>query len=768
MTSALPLDKREAFFALLRPAHRGLGKVRRAVRAADYDAAAQELHAYFLRRKKPVYFRGWERRVRDKSYSTKKADEICRHLIHGYQWGKKVRWHDDPRNDLEFPCTMSRHDFLNTLGEAYWHTGKEKYAAKFVELITDWIKENPIVDYMAWYHTGHDFLKCVEWEPINAGIRLYGSWIHCLHYFRHSRHLTPDVFVTILNSIWEQAHFIRMFSSRLVHRGSNWNLMDNAGMAIAGIMFPEFEEADQWRKLGLVRIDEQIHLQFSDSGVHDELCAGYHLVSLFSALMPLELALRNGHELPHTYGREPDALEKLEKATEFVANLLTPNGQLPMIGDGDVSDLRTDEATYGIYEDINNMNILEDRNDLRAVFRIAGRMFNRPDFLYLGTGGREGRRPAARSVLFPDAGYSIMRDVAGEKGKYLFFEAGRQGGVRATVGHSHADALQVVVGAYGELMLVDPGRYEYETTPVSRYLVSSKAHNTLVVDDLSSSEPTDRWWFSNLAVGMMNRWVTSPDFDYAEGSHDGYERLKRPVTHLRKVLFVKGEYWIVADFIVGDGNHSYDLYYHLGKSRPKLDARSQSMNATFDNGSGLLLLPGGTRKLRGRIFTGSKKPVLGWYSPYYGVLEKTPTVRYSALGSAPVSFATVIYPYSGKRPDLDVKIGPLAGNPLDLAIEIVSAKFADSTRFSLLAGTPRTVGSCRSDGVLSFFRRDRRSGDSKVCLVGADTLSVDVREELRGLEGRAVVFSRTRKAVNCYHPFENISEHGQIGTLGRT
>jgi len=768
MTYALPPDKKKAFFALLRPGYRGLGKVRRAVRTGDYDEAAQELHAYFLSRKKPVYFEGWDKRAPDKNYSTNKAEEVCRNFLHGYQWPKKIDWHSDPLNDLEFPCSMSRHDFLNTLGEAYWHTGKEKYAAKFVELITDWIKENPIVDYMEWYHTGHDFLKCVEWEPLNVGSRLYGSWIHCLHYFRHSRHLTADVFVTILHSIWEQAHFIRMFSSRLVHRGSNWNLMDNAGMVIAGIMFPEFEEADQWRKLGLVRIDEQVHLQFSDSGVHDELCAGYHLVSLFSALMPVELALRNGHELPHPYGREPDVLEKLEKATEFLANLLAPNGQLPMIGDGDLSDLRTDEATYGIYEDINNMNMLEDRNDLGAVFRMAGRMFNRPDFLYLGTGGREGRQPAARSVLFRDAGYSIMRDVAGEEGKYLFFEAGRQGGERASVGHSHADALQVVIGACGELMLVDPGRYEYETTPVSRYLVSSKAHNTLVVDDLSSSEPTDRWWFSNEAAGTMHRWVTSPDFDYAEGSHDGYQRLNRPVTHIRKVLFVKGEYWIVADFIVGGGNHSYDLYYHLGKSRPRLDRRSQSLNATFGNGSGLLLFPGGSRKLRGRIFTGSKKPVLGWYSPYYKVLEKTPTVRYSAKGDAPVVFATVIYPHVGKRPDLEVKIAPLAGNPLDLAVEVTSPAFTDSMRFSLLTGISRMVGSCQSDGTLSFCRKDKRSGDSKIFLLGANVLSIDGKEELRGLGGKAVVFSRARKTVSCYHPVASISEHGQIDILRRT
>ena len=97
--------------------------------------------------------------------------------------------------------------------------------------------------------------------------------------------------------------------------------------------------------------------------------------------------------------------------------------------------------------------------------------------------------PTSGSRVFRDGGFVVMRDGWHPKANFAVVDCGAHG--IANCGHAHADALSIDLVANGAPLFVDPGTYNYTTSVEDRnYFRRSAAHNTLVVDDTSSSVPS--------------------------------------------------------------------------------------------------------------------------------------------------------------------------------------------------------------------------------------------------------------------------------------
>ena len=226
--------------------------------------------------------------------------------------------------------------------------------------------------------------------------------------------------------------------------------------------------------------------------------------------------------------------------------------------------------------------MLEDGNDLRWVFKTGARLFNRPDLLYVATHGKEGKKPEMGSVAAPEAGFYTMRSGWDNDDLYLVFTCGELGVHDQSCVHGHADALSIDVSGFGETLLIDPGRYIYEG-PYRVWFKSTKAHNTIAVDGLDSSELADEWMFKTRAKSTLNRWASTEWFDYVDGTHEGYRRLNDPVTHRRRICFVKPHFWLVLDELTSKAAHAYDQYFHFAadsKSKSANDSRQSQSIAT--------------------------------------------------------------------------------------------------------------------------------------------------------------------------------------------
>src|SRR5262249_11413323 len=136
--------------------------------------------------------------------------------------------------------------------------------------------------------------------------------------------------------------------------------------------------------------------------------------------------------------------------------------------------------------------------------------------------------------------------------------------------------------------------------------------------------------------------------EYLEGEHDGYA--SRGVRHGRRVLWIKGDYWIVLDHLTGSGRHRLDLHRHLAREArlplPTERAEEGVVLAEARRGlAGLGLGIAASAPLRAQLVRGAVEPAIqGWVSARYGERAPAWTVRATQAGELPAAFGSVLIP----------------------------------------------------------------------------------------------------------------------------
>lgn len=649
------MDIAKAFFEQLDLEKAGLEKVKNSIEKAEYDKAGQQLLDYYRNRNIVNYYDGWDNRKLVPNYDTSKADEICENKLAGVDMGSEINWQADPYGDPEWKYTLHRHEYLTTLGRAYWYTGDEKYTKAFKRILSDWIDKNPPhdLDWMIRVHRETSrsyFMDVGTWRPLTVGIRIYTALVPCFCHFIDSPEFTPDFLVKMLNTMADHARYLRWYYTRqknYFNVSPNWGLMESNGLAHMGILFPEFREANDWKEISMSRLEEQVRMQVLEDGMQIERAAGYHLVCTFCLLQILDLAMKNNVDVSRTYR------DNVEKMVDFIARIMKPHGHYPVLKDGDESDVFGNRCSYGLWEDINNLNMLEDSNDLRWVLKTGARIFNRPDFLYIATHGKRGEKPVKKSVAAEQAGYYTMRTGWDNDDLYLVFTCGKLGAIDQSAVHGMADALNIDVSGYGETLLLNPGRYIYEG-PYRIWFKGTKARNTIAVDNKDSSELADEWKFRTMAEGTLHSWSTTDKFDYVDGTHNGYERLEDPVTHRRRICFIKPYFWVVLDNLTAEKEHTYDQYFHFGENAELTRNKDLEIAAKYNNGAGIILKPANTENTEIEQFKGSTDPIQGWISYDYAVKISADVIKYTKRDKS-TYFATLLLPFKNSAPEYEFR-----------------------------------------------------------------------------------------------------------------
>lgn len=709
----------ETFFTLLDLDRDGLEGVKELSDQKKYREAAEALLAYYRKREGINFYDGWEERPLGKEFDTTKADEICNnHIVH-QDLPELIDWQGDPHGDPEWKYCLHRHEYLTELGRAYWYTGDEKYTRKWMGLLSDWIEKNPMPD-LDWM-TNVDsetsrmfFMKQGNWRPIELGIRIYTSFVPCFYHFLDSPEFTPEFLITILSSMYEHALHSRLYYTRhksYFNVSPNWGLMESNGLAHMGILFPEFKEAADWKGEAMSRFEEQIRMQVLPDGMQEERASGYHLVCTFCFLQILDLALKNGIKVSETL------MNGIEGMIDFVAGIMKPHGYYPMLKDGDEGDVFGERASYGLWEDINNLNMLEDPNDLRWVLKAGERIFDRPDFLFIATHGKEGTVPDFHSVAATEAGFYTMRSGWKHEDMYLVFTCGELGAMDQNCVHGNADALSVDVSGFGETLLIDPGRYIYEG-PYRIWFKQTQAHNTIVVDGQDSSELADEWMFKTRAKSRVKTWATTKRFDYVDGMHDGYQRLKDPVTHRRRILFVKPCFWLLVDDLKAKEKHQYDQYFHFARGA-ELEISELQVTANYGGKAGISLIPVNGSKLSLDRYKGSTDPIQGWVSYDYGIKEAAEVVKYSIQAES-IQMATLLLPFGTEPENCRVE---------SIEKDVFEVRFSEQKYLIILAeGQGRIWGDFEFDGELLCAQFDK-NGKMNECS-GVKTSRISYKGEI--------------------------------------
>src|SRR6185295_1535155 len=125
---------------------------------------------------------------------------------------------------------------------------------------------------------------------------------------------------------------------------------------------------------------------------------------------------------------------------------------------------------------------------------------------------------------------------------------------------SQADMLHADLWWHGQNVAVDAGTYSYNAPePWNNPLAHTAFHNTVTADDLDQMDRAGKFlWLPWLRgrVRCVERSVEG-HLAYFEGEHDGYRRLKSPVTHRRAILRLPEGSWLVLDRLTSEGDHGY-------------------------------------------------------------------------------------------------------------------------------------------------------------------------------------------------------------------
>ena len=182
----------------------------------------------------------------------------------------------------------------------------------------------------------------------------------------------------------------------------------------------------------------------------------------------------------------------------------------------------------------------DDLNEMRAYFAWWAKRTGRKDFLYMATGGKEGSAPEQLDYHLQGSRLAIMRTGYQTDDSYLHMLGIKlERGERST--HSHNDTGHLELMVHGQDVLIDCGRYIYNTSIYKdwrHYFTGTLAHNTLFVDDHSMGTIPN----VNRVRGVRPFWHTikrEAGYLLMDMSHNGYVFTDDPIYHRRKVVFLR-------------------------------------------------------------------------------------------------------------------------------------------------------------------------------------------------------------------------------------
>ena len=618
--------QKQFFEQMLNLYYPGLEKVKKAYNEGKTLLAAYETAEYFRRIKHPVWQTKFPKRIEKDDPA---ADMVVRHefaykdsIIH---FGKRIDYRNNPTKDTEWLWGLNDMRHWVTLLNGYDNTANEVYAQEFNRDVIDWTVRNPAPPFR--------LTRVPSWRNLEAGDRMASTWPQAFFGFLASPSFQTQAVQLMLAAMWSHGQHITRFPSGL-HFASNWSIVESNGLTDLGMYFPEFKDSKKWINTGFKRLSNQMDLQIYPDGVQHELAPGYHYYCLRSFYKAYDVALKTNTPVP------PDYTKVLEKMFEYLMYISTPARLTPPSNDA-------------------------DRFSVIAPMKLGASTFNRADMLYIATDGKEGKLPQKTSVQFPWAGQSVMRSDWSPQALYLYFDAGPTG-----VNHQHEDKLHIDVSAFGRLFLTDGGRGSYIPDKWRRYLISTQAHNTIIIDGQGQQRKPQKETH-RAQTPFKNQWISNKNLDFASGTYkSGYGDERINVIHSRYVLFKKNEYWLIIDILKGKGKHKFESLYHFIPCSLKTDSRTNSVETAFEDGKNIKLTATASTALNVNIIEGAENPEQGWITLSRKRVA-APVAVFSAQSSMPQILATVIRPFEGHNsPKIKINIEKYKNNQANIIVTI--------------------------------------------------------------------------------------------------
>jgi len=465
----------------------------------------------------------------------------------------------------------------------YEQQGHEEFVWRIRDYLLDWFWKFPPPDQRSF---------SPSWRALEAARRITEAWLPVYARLRDDPALGGEAVLAILAGAARHADYLREHH----HFGGNHLVTEMMALATIAAVWPEFRSSGEWMDYAVEKAVAEMDEQVYPDGVHKELANHYQWIagSSFQKL----------YEVVEVAGRDEarrTLRPRMEKMWDYYAKVVRPNGTGPLNNDSDLEP------------------------NAEQILPLAD-YFERPDWVWIATGGEEGELPEGLpSQWFPWARHAVLRSDWGVAADWVFFDTGAFG-----TDHYQEDRLHVSVALRGRNVLVDSGRYGYRDDAWSRFFRGPLAHNVPTFSRHRRVLP-DRE-----AVGPAKQGLRQVDgLTVAAGVVPLADGSAWTGSHARAVVLGEGWVWIIdrvetlrpdratfrwrfaPDLAVGEGSGSGERIWSIR------DGESGAPFATWSLRAEVALA---FETIRGR----GLPAIQGWYSPQFNQREPNAVLEVSA------------------------------------------------------------------------------------------------------------------------------------------
>ena len=430
----------------------------------------------------------------------------------------KINWEfEAPGAGSEF-YQKHWHAWFTLQGRAFNITKDEKYFDSWKEVYSDWLKTYPCPENSSAYGNR-------SWYQLSVATRI-ANQLDLFEYFKHSTHFTGEWLSTFLVEFHKAVVFSR--KNPYYTETSNIRFAQQTAQAQAGILFPEFKEADAWLRESGVDFANQINDTFYNDGVYYELAFNYQLGVMDNYRSTYVLATANNR----LDAFSSDLKMKLKNATRFMMTIIWP------------------DYTWECFND----TFAQTKNVLLRNMRNYSQMFPEDaELKWMGTEGAEGTKPTSTVISFPDGGYHVLRN-GWDTGSTMLILKNNWNPTNAW--HANMDNGTIALWSKGRSFMPDAGVYTYGgengLDNIRSEYQKTCNHSTLTMNLANIPE--------NYSKGKTLLTQSQAKADVVVTENQSYADL----THRRAVYMVDKTFYVIVDEAYGAAaGKTLNLSFHL-------------------------------------------------------------------------------------------------------------------------------------------------------------------------------------------------------------
>lgn len=296
-----------------------------------------------------------------------------------------------------------------------------------------------------------------------------------------------------------------LFSDEHYAVAHNHGIMQDQALLYTGMILENIDFVEYAK----YRLKEQEKAAFNEEMVHVENSPAYAR-KVMGHFRDIGMALvENGD----SFGEE--FIENMEGAQEYFDWMIKPNGIIAQIGD-------TTNSPGVLYSSDASQKIRKNK-DIHKTYPVAGVYFYRSQ--------SNKKCPEADTWKMLKSGY-------------------------CSTTHKHADDTSFMLYSKGYEIFSDCGSYGYnKKAPERQYIISSKAHNVVLVDD--SSYPCTS---NNMSEVGMHDYYYGDGYDCVSVYNNAYKGV-----NITRDFYSADDLTIISDTMESDNVHTYSQIFHLSE-----------------------------------------------------------------------------------------------------------------------------------------------------------------------------------------------------------